>query len=1650
MKKLFTIWIKILLCCIICTIEMSAAVDNGVYSISCQQESGYVALGAYHDVNPFICYVMSDELAEDAYWSVVKTPAGYTFCNVVTKQWLVYTTEREDQYYKYMTLASDLTDDGSQYWNIWENEDGTLSIESAVASGSYWNLRANQGLLGTYVGTTRSQNERFILTPKSGGEQPEEPIVQTKFPPALHVFLKDGRLEAIPLEYVTSRKEVGGQLVVETKVGRTLYYALTDVDHVSEEAPVDFPSFESFKFNNKFNDQLFTDALGEQVGDTVFVTIAAIGKRLTPSFKVSEEGTEVYVEGIRQDSKVSRLRFDHDIYYVVTRPGCTIYLPSAEGGFAMQPYGRLVRVHVDWLTDRPAVPRIDINTADGEPVTSKDYFKDATISIDGQGIFPSMEMTDVQIKGRGNSSWGWPKKPYRLKFAQKVKPLGMTKGKSWVLLSNYQTGSLMANAIGMKAANLMGASAANHIVPVDLYLNGEYQGSYNFTEKVGFSNNSVDLEDESAAALLELDSYFDEPEGQKFRSAPYNLPINVKEPDFSEGTTRLTLETVETDFNRFMSTLYRGLDITRHVDLEQLARFLMVNELISNFELYHPKSTFCYRESFESDTSKYVFGPVWDLDWAFGYEGHSRYFQDNASSNYWLDMPNFEVKQFIQDLRFKYPGLDVIYREYWEKFMDEDLTELLEYCQDYYAFACESFRSNRSVWGDWTDYQQQASLASNWLETRANQIYEDILNNVRPETVDPGATAYFENDQLYTIKCRRGTLVLNEDHTGLAVSQTRVDAPEKDYLFAIINIGDNNYLYSPETGQFLSPENNGTWVPRLGSAITIDTKHPDGEYQYMLSTHTENGIIYYFNNNGKELVINSWDTPDDGNRWIIEPVKQFDPTEALALAEQSMLAVTFEFQFEGHVIGSEIQKLPAGSLMPEPNTIQENTYVSFQPMGDVPFMVEDDVTVPYEVRWKGPFQFSHSMEDVKWYNMTIRSNYYVCKDDEEPYYPVSVDDERLLQQPAFQWAFGGDPLNVKVYNRTTGLDEVLTRDGQNAVMRSGDYSWDLLSNDDGFVLREHGTTETCINQFGGNAGPLQFWMDKDSPTDNGSTFRVIEVNDVLLAICADDKNRIYGDANPKLTFTIQEGELIDGEPLLSTSATVSSPVGTYPIEISAGSIHTTNRLQLEDGVLTVTKAPLIITANNFTITEGEALPAFTANYRGFKNNETASVLTVQPAFACAATEVSEPGTYEIIVSGAKAQNYDITYVSGTLTIEPAPFSGLSNDKLFAFTSRRGGLVVNADGTGLAAGQIRTDAPETDKHFAVINYQGSYYLYSPSCKQFLQSDGHFSSVLGTPVSFDDTHADGRYRFMILTQDKTGTTLYFNNTTEKIVIDNWDTPDDGNRWCIQPVGDFDPTEALLLAEKQFFMVNNQVEFEGQVVATATVQVGYADPLPNLPSSLTNEFLHLSPVGALPSVVTSDMEVVYHAEWQGPFQFTRSLDDAMWYNMTIRSDYYVSKQETEPYYPQKATPQMLTMPSYQWAFGGDPYHVRVYNRTTGLAEVLTRDRENAVMRSGEYSWDLLPNGDGFILREHGTDATCINQLGGKEGPLQFWTSAESVTDDGSTFRVMPAVVDGVEKTIDFTQSGSVYDLSGRRLNHMAKSGLYIVNGKKVVKRK
>ncbi len=143
-------------------------------------------------------------------------------------------------------------------------------------------------------------------------------------------------------------------------------------------------------------------------------------------------------------------------------------------------------------------------------------------------------------------------------------------------------------------------------------------------------------------------------------------------------------------------------------------------------------------------------------------------------------------------------------------------------------------------------------------------------------------------------------------------------------------------------------------------------------------------------------------------------------------------------------------------------------------------------------------------------------------------------------------------------------------------------------------------------------------------------------------------SRQYGEDNP--TFEYTKNTDIAGTPVLTCNATKTSSVGTYPIVVSQGSV-TTEGVVLSNGTLTITKAPLTIAAKSYTIKQGEALPAFEAEYTGFKNGETSTVLVAQPQLACTATSESAAGTYEITLSNAVAPNYAITYKKGTLTIK---------------------------------------------------------------------------------------------------------------------------------------------------------------------------------------------------------------------------------------------------------------------------------------------------------------------------------------------------------------------------------------------------------------
>ncbi len=179
-----------------------------------------------------------------------------------------------------------------------------------------------------------------------------------------------------------------------------------------------------------------------------------------------------------------------------------------------------------------------------------------------------------------------------------------------------------------------------------------------------------------------------------------------------------------------------------------------------------------------------------------------------------------------------------------------------------------------------------------------------------------------------------------------------------------------------------------------------------------------------------------------------------------------------------------------------------------------------------------------------------------------------------------------------------------------------------------------------------------------------------------------DATRAYGEENPTFTYSTK-GATVAGEVAFTTEATAASGVGEYAVSIDGSGI-TNSYVTLKSGKLTINKAPLTIKAKDYTIKQGEELPAFEMEYEGFKNEETAEVLTTQATIATTATSASEPGTYDITVSGAEAANYELTFVKGTLTIaaaDPVTITAKSyeieyGDELptFEFTSEGAALV----------------------------------------------------------------------------------------------------------------------------------------------------------------------------------------------------------------------------------------------------------------------------------------------------------------------------------------------------------------------------------------
>jgi len=225
-----------------------------------------------------------------------------------------------------------------------------------------------------------------------------------------------------------------------------------------------------------------------------------------------------------------------------------------------------------------------------------------------------------------------------------------------------------------------------------------------------------------------------------------------------------------------------------------------------------------------------------------------------------------------------------------------------------------------------------------------------------------------------------------------------------------------------------------------------------------------------------------------------------------------------------------------------------------------------------------------------------------------------------------------------------------------------------------------------------------------------SNYNVVSTNGTLtitlatLTITADDKSRIYGDANPSFSGTYT-GEK-NGETFTvsgSTAALSTSPIGTYAITPSVSGVTVSNyNIVSNNGTLTITKIMLTVTADNKIRIYGSANPAFTITVTGFKNGETLSILDTAPSATTTATQTSNVGTYNIVPSGGVDSNYDFTYVNGTLTITKATLTVTADNQSRLFNSSNPVFTINYSGFVNSESPSVIDSPPTATTSAVLN------------------------------------------------------------------------------------------------------------------------------------------------------------------------------------------------------------------------------------------------------------------------------------------------------------------------------------------------------------
>lgn len=260
----------------------------------------------------------------------------------------------------------------------------------------------------------------------------------------------------------------------------------------------------------------------------------------------------------------------------------------------------------DWAV--PAAPvTLAITTAGAAPITSKDDYVAGTMDLAGT-------THQIEIKGRGNSTWNWPKKPYKIKLAADAGLLGMPEAEEWVLLANYADRTGLRNHLALRLGDRTRLPWSPRTRFVDVVLNGTPQGQYLLTEQVEQGADRVDLPE--GGYLLEIDQKFRASGDPGFKTR-LGTPVSYKDPDeLTEAQKRQVKHAVR----RFETVLYGDhfadaeTGYPAYIDVDSVIDWYLVEELFRNQD-----SNFYSSVNVTWVPGRgFAMGPVWDFDLSAG------------------------------------------------------------------------------------------------------------------------------------------------------------------------------------------------------------------------------------------------------------------------------------------------------------------------------------------------------------------------------------------------------------------------------------------------------------------------------------------------------------------------------------------------------------------------------------------------------------------------------------------------------------------------------------------------------------------------------------------------------------------------------------------------------------------------------------------------------------------------------------------------------------------------------------------------------------------------------------------------------------------------------------------------------------------------